>query len=66
MWSMVCSYHINEPIGQGCPQSCSVFGSLDGGVALDAGAQGGVVAVAEIEVGDGGFGGNVLTLNFEL
>ena len=66
MWGVVCANDSDSSVVEGLAQGITVTLCLDGGVALDAGAQGGVVAVAEIEVGDGGLGSDARTLNFEL
>ena len=54
MRGVVGTYHRDATIAQGLSQGITIVLRLDGGVALDAGAKGGVVAGGEVEVGNGG------------
>ncbi len=58
MWGVVCADDGNAPVVESLTQGITVMLRLDGWVALDTGAQSGVVTVAEIEMGDGGLTGN--------
>ena len=59
MGGVVSTYHCDATIVQGLTQGITIALGLDGRVAFDAGAKGVVVAGGEVEVGDGGLGGNV-------
>ena len=58
MWGVVCADDGDASVVEGLAQGITVTLRLDGRVALDAGTQGGVVTVAEIEMRDGGLGGD--------
>ena len=59
---MVGADSVDETIVNGTAQGIAVGSGFDGGVALDGRAEGIVVGIGVEEVGDAGFGGNLLVL----
>ena len=59
MRGVISAYHCDTTVRERLLQGLPVPFRLDGGVAFDAGSQTGIVAVGEIKVGDGGFGGHL-------
>ena len=62
MGRVVCTNDRDTTIVQGLTQGITIVLCLDGGVALDTGTKGVVVAVGEIEVGDHRLGGDKLRI----
>ena len=59
---MVCTNDRDTTIIQGLTQGITIVLCLDGGVALDTGTKGVVVAVGEVEVGDHRLGSDKLRI----
>ena len=59
---MVCTNHCDTSIVKSLSQSLPVLHCLNGGITFDAGAERGVVLIAEIEMRNGSLSGNQLCI----